>query len=491
MTRDRYNGERGSVLVMAVVMSFISILLGVTFLTFAVTLHNDITNQIADKQALYDAHAGIMMAIADQQDGNNFHEGLRNFYDQNLAGYTVISRGHQEEGMTSATQYKFLGQGRSLLENGTMTRQITADFSDESYADYLYISSRERDSLRHVIINFWTPDTLDGKVHSNDTIHIQPEPPNDAPLFLKRVTSTRNAFVPQGNHARFAGTKGYSGKIIFPDQAEEIRYYNGLRDLGWGTGNAHDSLTQLTLSGSNIYMRKCGLYHINGRDSLRCDPPTIDGGVCVPIPASGCVFVPGKVLITASRGRGDLMDGQFPERPTGQNFISLGFSGQLTIASSDTMILGDNIIYQHSRPSNAAFPNSPPPTLDSCRDVLGLISERYIMIGRQVRDTVYINAALAAVVGSISVQDIYWQTPPQNQNPKQSLVIWGSLAQRNRGIVHTTDYPPGTERGFDEKDYHYDWRLKVSPPPHFLRTLRVNTQFYEPLFDNASDQGGG
>jgi hypothetical protein len=490
MIKDRYKGERGSILIMAVVLSFVSILLGVTFLTFAVTLHNDITNQIGEKQALYDAHAAIMMAIADQQRGNDFHEGLRNFYEQNLAGYTVVSRGHQEEGMTSATQYKFLGEGRSTLEDGSVVRQITADFSDESYADYLYISSRERDSLRHVVINFWTPDTLDGKVHSNDTIHIQPES-NDAPLFMKRVTSYRNAFVPPGNHARYLAGKGYAGKIIFPDQADEIRRYDGIRDLSWGTTNAHDSLTQLVLSGGNIYMRRCGLYHFNGTDSLRCDPPTIDAGVCIPIPSTGCIFVPGKVMLSASRGRGDINDGQFPERPTGQNFVSIGFAGQLTIASSDTMILGDNIIYQHSRPSNATYPNSPPPSLDSCSDVLGLISERYIMVGRQVRDTVYINAALAAVAGSISVQDIYWTGYPQNQNPKQSLVIWGSLAQRNRGIVHTTDNPPGTERGFDEKDYHYDWRFKITPPPHFLRTLKVATQFYEPLFDNAGDQGGG
>jgi hypothetical protein len=59
------------------------------------------------------------------------------------------------------------------------------------------------------------------------------------------------------------------------------------------------------------------------------------------------------------------------------------------------------------------------------------------MIHRQVGDKVYINAAMA-LSGSISVQDIYWYTQPGGLNPKQSLFVWGSLSQRNRGIVLTT-----------------------------------------------------
>jgi hypothetical protein len=166
------------------------------------------------------------------------------------------------------------------------------------------------------------------------------------------------------------------------------------------------------------------------------------------------------------------------------SFVSQGFSGQLTIGSADTMIIPDNIIFKGAR-ANKSIPG-----MDSCRDILGLVSENYIMVGRLVRDTVYINAAMAAVRGSISVEDIYWYSAPLWNNQKESLFIWGSLAQRNRGIVHTS-YPDGHTRGFIEKDYHYDIRLKDHPPPHYLRTAREELQFIEPLFSAGDDGSGG
>jgi hypothetical protein len=169
------------------------------------------------------------------------------------------------------------------------------------------------------------------------------------------------------------------------------------------------------------------------------------------------------------------MDGEYPERSyTDGSFYSRGFHGRLTIGSSDTMIIPDNLIFDHARPDNSV-----PPSIDTCSDVLGLVSENYIMIGETVRPTIYINAAMAAIKGSISVQDIYKQFPSDElDNEKQSLFIWGSLAQRNRGIVRTTDYPPGHVRGFPEKDYHYDVRLKENPPPHFLPARKTKLRFY-------------
>jgi hypothetical protein len=178
-----------------------------------------------------------------------------------------------------------------------------------------------------------------------------------------------------------------------------------------------------------------------------------------------------------------MMDGPYPESSfVDGTFPSQGFSGQLTIGSADTMIIPDNLIYKHARANNSI------PGIDSCRDVLGLVSEDYIMVGRLVRDTVYINAAMAAVRGSISVEDIYWSTAPLWDNEKQSLFIWGSLAQRNRGLVHTHE-PNYHLRGFIEKDYHYDTRLMDHPPPHFLRTAREELQFIEPLFSDGEEGG--
>ncbi len=477
MKTHRSKDNSGSILVMAVVLSFVTVLLGVTFLTFAVTLHDSVSYEIAQRQVFYDSQAGAMQGLADAMMGRQIQGQMTKFYKNNWIGYSMSNQDNQDIDIGTLNQIKIKGLGRSDYENFDVNKAISVNFSWETYADYLYITNSERDGYRHELIYFWTPDTLDGKVHSNDTIHIMDGA--DRPRFKKRVTTTPNRIVPPGNHARFDEGKGPRGKIIFPDQATELRTV-----AGWTIGTqTHDSLTQIGLSGNQIYYRKCGKVRVNGRDKIHCDPSTM-GSQFVTIPPSGVIFIYGKCWVSAARGRVDRMDGAYPDSAFNDGeFVSAGFSGELTIGSADTMIIPDNIIYEHARANNTV-----PTTTDSCADVLGLVSENWIMVGKYVLPTVYINAAMAAVRGSISVQDIYWEQSPGWDNPKVSLVICGSLAQRNRGIVHI-ERPFGHERGFPQKDYFYDIRLRDNPPPHFMRTAKAKIEFFEDLF--ASGDGGG
>lgn len=463
MTGIKNRSEKGSLLVMTVIFSFVIILFGVSFLSFAVNLHNSISGDIRDTQATYDAYAGAFQAIADHIRGVRQY-GWKDFYETNWFDYEIISIGHDDLPYGTEKSISIVGVGKSGYEGVETVKKVRVKFSYETFADYLYISHKERDALRNDVISFWRYDTLDGKVHSNDTIHIQSE--YNTPLFKKRVTTTANYIYPPNNTARFMEGWGYRAPIIFPDQAEELRDVAGL----WYRTGAPDSLTHIVLDGNRIRARRCGLAHIGGADSIACFPTTVAATVPEPHPASGVVFVEGKLWISASRGRGDQMDGPVPERhsPSEELFISEGFSGQLTICSSDTMIITDNLVYKNSRGDYSV-----PPTIDSCADVLGLVSERFIMVHRLVRDTVCINAAMASIRGSISVQDIYHYGI---DNVKQSLFIWGSLAQRNRGIVHTTFQG---ERGFLEKDYHYDFRLAEFPPPYFLPTTEQKVLFVD------------
>lgn len=338
-----------------------------------------------------------------------------------------------------------------------------ADFGNESFAEYVYISNKERDPYRNVILRFWTPDTLWGRVHSNDTLHIVGT--YDRPRFVERVTSSAGWVDPPGNHGRFDEGWGYRPPVIFPDRAYEIRQFNGIVPA-LGTSSP-DSLTQIVFSDSTLYVRYCGPFETPDHQIvIRCFPDFIEDSPRYAIPHSGAIFVNGKVWMSASRGLGDIMDGPFPDKDSisYHQFVSQGFAGQLTVATSDTLIITDNLIYKHARPDYSV-----PASMDSCPDILGLISENWIMMGKDVRNTLYVNAALAAILGAISVQDIYHNWYPGWDNEKQSLTIWGTLANRNRGITYTTDYPPGHVRGFRSKHYIYDFRLKDNPPPHFLR----------------------
>lgn len=492
---NRYDRqERGSALVMAVIFSFIVILLGVSYLSFAVNEHNNISSEIRERKADYDAFASVRLGIVNQVSGRKQYDWEEFYRDRNnktnVDWYwpSELSSSQEDIGYGHKDYVTILGRGKSSYDGVEIIRYIAVQWGYETYADYLYISNKERDPIRNEIIRFWTPDTLDGKVHSNDTIHIEEN--SDRPLFKKRVTTTAGIIEPTGNHARFLEDWKYDSPINFPDQADILRENCGL----WLGTSGPDSLIQIVLDGRSILWRKCWLANVGGADSIICYPQTISGAHVESRPYTGVVFVLGKLWISSSRGRGDIMDGEIPERVQMHPgaYISQGFEGKLTIGCSDTMIITDNLIYRHARPAVGPFPNSVPTTMDSCADVLGLVSETAIMIHRQVRDTVYINAAMAAVSGCISVQDIYWYTPPGWLNPKTSLQIYGSLAQRNRGIVHTT-HPCNSnncERGFDEKDYHYDIRLKDYPPPYYLPTLD-QTITYMPVSEDDMHGGGG
>jgi hypothetical protein len=479
MKENRYRKDRGSMLVMATVLSFVTVLLGVTFLTFAVTLHDTISREIAQLQTLYDAQAGVYTGLADKMAGRPLQNGLNPFYEGNRMGYRIGNEGNEDIDIGTLHQIAIKGMGLSDFENFGLAGELNVNFSWETYADYLYISNYEEDPVRHGRIYFWTPDTLDGKVHSNDTIWIQASP-NDRPRFMKRVTTTPNKIMPPGNHAGFddEDSPGQGPAILFPDQASELRSV-----AGWiGGTQGHDSLTQIGLSGNYIFYRKCGKVRINGQDKIHCSPSAM-GENYIAIPPSGVIFIYGKTWVSAARGRRDRMDGTYPDSSFSDgSFVSQGFGGQLTIGSADTLIIVDNLIYQHARND---INKTVPTTMDSCSDLLGLVSENYIMIGRYVTDTVYVQAAMAAMRGAISVQDIYWSLPPDWDNEKQSLYITGSLAQYNRGLVHTHE-PNYHLRGFVEKDYHYDVRLMDNPPPHFMRTGAVKLRFLDDLF-----AGGG
>jgi hypothetical protein len=88
--------NRGSMLVMAAVLSFVTILLGVTFLTFAITLHNNISYEIASKQSLYDTHAAMMLGLADKIAGRNSHGVWQRLYDNNWMRYSYSAEGGQD-----------------------------------------------------------------------------------------------------------------------------------------------------------------------------------------------------------------------------------------------------------------------------------------------------------------------------------------------------------------------------------------------------------
>jgi len=355
--------EKGSVLVLAVVLSFAMFVMGLGFLSTVDSFEKTIGREIAETQSLYTNQAGNILTVTLVKNGGIYPTRLGNwveFYLQNWYRSQVSFTSNIQGGLfySTARGYYVNSSGRStfygsehMFETTVTTFQI-----QETFADYLYLSDKERDPGRNEIVRFWSPDTLDGKVHSNDTLHIM-----GSPRFKKKVTSCASYIDPSNNQAQFdEGLDLNAAEIYFPDQADEIRNFSYRRNFGTFCPDSVDSFTELTFSGRNIYVRHCGPYFDDPDTIMRCLPPYISATEDIfQVPdAIGALFVHGKVIIKANRGRPDLMD---------TLFYSDGFEGKLTVASSDTMIIWDNLVYKH-----AASDNSVPTDID---DVLGLISE--------------------------------------------------------------------------------------------------------------------
>jgi hypothetical protein len=469
MRQTGISKEKGSVLVMAVVLSFAIFVLGLSYLASVDNLSKLVSEEVRDVQNIYGLTHGSVTNAAVQNGGQypGSYGSWNEFIDERgwYRNRVSFSGSFEDEGLFYGTARGYLVLTEVMTEfpgaaNPLIRRSIRYEIL-ETFADYLYLSDCEEDPVRNDRIRFWGPDTLDGKVHSNDTIHVQLGQ-GSWPCFKKKVTSCAPYVVPFNNQATFEeGFYPNAESIYFPDQADEIRRKSYIRNLGtWDP----DSVTELTFNGEDIFYRYCGPGNPPYQDSLICNYENISTAPHFRVPpASGALFVNGKVFIKANRGHGDLMD---------PYFVSDGFEGRLTVASSDTMIIYDNLIYKYANDDKSV-----PTDIDDC---LGLISESAIMVGDSVGDTVYINAALASIGGTISVRDIYdyGSAGNPNDNVKQSLFIYGSLAMRNRGIVHTT-YENWGERGFIEKDYHYDTRLQMDPPPHFIRAREHNSVYVE------------
>jgi hypothetical protein len=445
--------QKGSVLVMVAVLAFSMFLLGLAYLGFvnrAVLNTDDLVTEI---QAIYAASAAMIDGIVYTtiyEPGTDYHMKVVEFYENvEYEGYIYFS-GYSSGIYSIDADYVVVGVGIPRSYSGIeRPYEISSQFIKETFADYLYITDDEHDMVEGQQIYFWTPDTLDGKVHTNDAIHIMPW--SDRPVFKKRVTSSASYISPPDNHARFdEGLFLNQPEIIFPDQADEVRHYAG--DMyTYGCGHP-DSVYWLAFLGAGYKLRKSG----DRGDTWSMDWPELP---LIQLPASGAIYVNGKCWISTT---------QFPDSA---NPHDGRLDGQVTVASSDTMYIRGQTLYSCFDEVNSIVPMS-------CDDALGLISEKWVLISDRLPGWHYgikINSGIAALRGSFSVDKIY--TYAQEH---QSLFVYGSIAQYHRGIVHRGSCGSGI--GYCQKDYKYDDRFRKNPPPHFISIKDRRPIYHEDFY---------
>jgi len=312
--------------------------------------------------------------------------------------------------------------------------------------NYMYLTDIER-TVFGERIKLFHGDTLQGNIHSNDTIAIMEDP-----QFYGRISTCAPYFI----HDSGGYNPGFHGpcNVVFnadsvhiPSRAEELRHCAGMQ---W---------SYYSMPGRSYRM------YLRGDSALICRWPQ-----GTPFDSSD------SWSIAVSRGHCVFFEGPLE--------IQGHMTGELSVGCSQSMVLLDNVLYDDANPHTGVVPLR-------CGNYLMLVSEGDIKVGNTPANgrwnshgrglnqtnpdstTIVITAALVALNESFTFSQ---QNDPDSgyvyQNPegvpaqddRGYIYLYGSLTQKRRGYVHRAT---NGSTGY-LKNYHWDFRFASWDPPGIL-----------------------
>ncbi len=487
------SNRRGSILMNAVVLMFVLVLTGGAFIRWASDEAHQARMDLARSQAYYLAQKGaIMTGISDLRSRDitqmSFGEDYEFIYppgpvdpvgDFMLGQYVdaKLSARNDEfiqdfgEGSSEyimARRYDVSATGRVEFTGAdnepiVVERSVSLRTQLRTFASYMYLSDIETalpaDGSEEDVIWFYTGDTLNGRVHSNDWIGLK-----GSPVFYGPVTTSQEDFVYNSATPHFEIDPVFNvPEIVFPERIVEVRHAAQVRGLYYDSDNGR-WWTQVEgqRGGWRITQWEKGSSLTQPEGELITDDFVAYGRNTV-------IFVDGDVYVKGDEIR-----------------------EQSTIGSAGNMYLIDNVKYL------GVGDNSYPTIPEGSNSILGLISESNVVIadtdpngkagGGVQNGNIVITAGIVALNTSFTFEhqndDIPGSNPPaalqwphdrtallfcptgSPQDYRGYIRLRGAVAQKRRGYVARSNCG---RSGYD-KSYVYDFRLDTNPPPVYLRS---------------------
>lgn len=432
--RPRRNARAGYALVGAMIILFILGIVGTAFLVMAGYEVRSSEVQTDSQRAFWLAEAGKERAIEWMQ--NRFTPP-----SSDQAIYTSVAGpngGAYSVDVLVDTTTNWAAEKAFVIESvgefGGHERRIRQRIRMTSFATYAYFTNNEL-SAGGGIIWFATGNVVEGRLHSNGTIHILGNP-----VFLGEVTSASDRMIGSPNYAVYdAG--GWPVGSNNPTFAEGFRLDADVIPLPESTGDlraAAENGGRFLAGGHTIEVGYTGDQAVGTPrpEWLRFRPN--GGGAWDSLDIAA--LDPRVVYVDGDANVWGVLD------------------GELTISSSGDILVIDDLTYAAS---NAA--GTPQP---GCNDMLGLVAEDNIVFNYDVprTDNLKVNAVLMALNTSITAEQY------DNGVLRGSLTIWGGLIQERRGAVGLAGGAGGAITSGYQKDYHYDPRVTGRKPPEFPLT---------------------
>lgn len=339
-----------------------------------------------------------------------------------FVGTQALGQGSYRVGIdpadTNPTSYIKRYDIRAQGTVGTISsRQLVVTVQLASFSRYAYFSNAER-TITGTRVWFITGDRLEGPVHTNGQFNI-----SGNPTFVDLVTSTStsinymNGGPPNDNPDFQSGTQLGAESINLPVNLQPLR---DIAATGGLVLNGASTIELLSNGTMNVTNQQRGWTNRN-----------------VPLPSNGVVYVEGGGLNLAGT-----------------------LKGQLTIGSNQDIVITNNITYNTDPVSN---PNS--------TDVLGIASQRNVMVSSSAPYNMTIQASVMALGASFGVQN--YQIGPA----KGTLSVYGGIIQKNRGPVGTFNSRTGQRLSGYQKNYRYDNRLRGTLSPPYFPVITTSTGY--------------
>ncbi len=313
------------------------------------------------------------------------------------------------------------------------------------------------------VISFINGEQIKGPLHTNDALVVC-----GTPVFGRTLAdSIEVSSPPQGWYSTgsvphsgsscngspsFVGTFFTNAPVLTPPPT------NGqLATLAQNDGYKYTGQTTIALSGTNLTITN------NGTTQTR------------PIPPNGVVYIANSTTQSCSASYSPFTASYPSSSPCGNVRVHGTFSGQVTIAAENDVIVDGNVCRSTS---SCTSPSSSP----NGNGMLGLIANNFVRVyhpysaesskgdcdgsnGSGSLSNPRIDAAILAISHSFIV-DHY-----DCGSPLGTLTVNGAISQKFRGPVGTFS-GSSTVSGYS-KNYNYDDRLRYLEPPHFLDPVQV------------------
>ncbi len=498
-------GDEGSFPMLAAIMMVLLIFAGLAFLKWGADENFEAMRAERKLQAYYVAHAGLTnwgfsyllnmnpSTIPPQRRWLKMDGPVMDRYGAIVGRVDVWTEPNSiNEGGTGFADFNYVDVGAvgkvDIVTNDgedySIRDSILVTVKLLNLSQFLYLTNHET-TIFHEVIKFWGADTLDGWVHSNDTISMMGGGGGPGPVFYNHVSTTAPFInVISGNPQYLGGPPWLNYREIqLPSMAMEVR--NAASSMGlFFTDDGQfqdDRASRLIFNGDQgwrLYQWPIG----NPWDPNEAEQVGAGGP-----PNWAAIFVDGYLEIEG------IVKGQ----------VTVGAKGNPVGVGKNCIRLVNDVRYWMSDSISGRFNDS----TGNYLDILGLVSESDIVVantyangkdnGKFVtptgmwRHSILINGALVALGESFTFEDqndnYYWEYSSGTLGPYQDergdIRMVGSVTQFRRGYVHRNNHgaPGGGPAGGTGygKQYHYDKRFDFMAPPYFIQIAdeEGNAQF--------------